>query len=89
MFFFKWILALLLSLGVPVVGYVVYTAATAPSGNTGGVSSSGSTLTLHTGPSAPITIAHGVPGPIVGAGLPVIVVGYGVYWLVRRLRLSQ
>jgi hypothetical protein len=28
----------------------------------------------------------GVPGPLVGAGLPFIVVGYGAYWLVRRYR---
>jgi len=27
-----------------------------------------------------------VPGPIAGAGLPVIAVGYGVYWLIRRRR---
>ena len=26
------------------------------------------------------------PGPIVGAGLPVLAVGFGVYWLVRRFR---
>jgi hypothetical protein len=32
--------------------------------------------------------AHGVPGPIVGAGLPIIAVGYGIYWLVRRRRQS-
>jgi hypothetical protein len=29
---------------------------------------------------------HGAPGPIAGAGLPVLAVGYGVYWLVRRRR---
>ena len=29
---------------------------------------------------------HGVPGPLVGAGLPVIAVGFGAYWLVRRYR---
>jgi hypothetical protein len=29
---------------------------------------------------------HPVPGPLVGAGLPVIAVGYGAYWLVRRYR---
>jgi hypothetical protein len=29
---------------------------------------------------------HGVPGPIAGAGLPIIAVGYGVYWLIRRRR---
>jgi hypothetical protein len=30
--------------------------------------------------------AHGAPGPLAGAGLPVVAVGYGVYWLVRRRR---
>jgi hypothetical protein len=29
---------------------------------------------------------HGVPGPLVGAGLPVLAVGYGVYGLVRCYR---
>jgi hypothetical protein len=29
---------------------------------------------------------HSAPGPIVGAGLPFLAVGYGVYWLVRRRR---
>lgn len=29
---------------------------------------------------------HGVPGPIAGAGLPVLAVGFGFYWLVRRRR---
>ena len=29
---------------------------------------------------------HGAPGPIAGASLPVLVVGFGVYWLVRRRR---
>jgi hypothetical protein len=31
---------------------------------------------------------HGAPGPVVGAGLPVLVVGFGVYWLIRRRRKS-
>jgi hypothetical protein len=31
----------------------------------------------------------GAPGPIAGAGLPVLAVGYGVYWLVRRRRKAQ
>src|SRR5262249_15325548 len=32
---------------------------------------------------------HGAPGPIAGAGLPVLAVGYGVYWLVRRRKKAQ
>jgi hypothetical protein len=32
---------------------------------------------------------HGAPGPIAGAGLPVLAVGYGVYWLVRRRRKAN
>jgi hypothetical protein len=29
---------------------------------------------------------RGVPGPRAGAGLPVIAVGFGVYWLIKRRR---
>jgi hypothetical protein len=29
---------------------------------------------------------RGAPGPIAGAGLPVLAVGYGVYWLIKRRR---
>jgi hypothetical protein len=26
----------------------------------------------------------GAPGPLVGAGLPVLLIGGGIYWIVRR-----
>jgi hypothetical protein len=29
---------------------------------------------------------QGAPGPIAGAGLPILAIGYGVYWLVKRRR---
>lgn len=32
---------------------------------------------------------HGAPGPLAGAGLPVVAVGYGVYWLIRRRRAAS
>jgi hypothetical protein len=32
---------------------------------------------------------HGAPGPVAGAGLPILAVGYGVYWLVQRRRKAQ
>jgi hypothetical protein len=28
----------------------------------------------------------GAPGPIAGAGLPILAVGYAAYWLLRRYR---
>jgi hypothetical protein len=37
-------------------------------------------------PTPPSPPMHGAPGPIVGAGLPVLAIGYGAYWLVRRYR---
>jgi hypothetical protein len=32
---------------------------------------------------------HAAPGPIAGASLPVLAVGFGVYWLVRRRRKAE
>jgi hypothetical protein len=30
--------------------------------------------------------SYGAPGPIAGAGLPFLAIGYSVYWLVKRRR---
>ena len=67
---------ILVALGLVVpAGFVFYQVALSPNnwiyqgGNAGNWKDSG---------------YHGAPGPIVGAGLPVLAIGYGVYWLVRR-----
>jgi hypothetical protein len=31
----------------------------------------------------------GAPGPLVGAGLPVILIGGGIYWIVRRQKQKR
>jgi len=40
----------------------------------------------HGGTDGAPTTVRGAPGPIAGAGLPILAVGYGAYWLVRRYR---
>ena len=32
---------------------------------------------------------RGAPGPILGAGLPILLVGGGIYWLVRRRKRAS
>ena len=32
---------------------------------------------------------RGAPGPIAGAGLPLLAVGYGVYWMIKRRRKAD
>ena len=39
--------------------------------------------------TVPSHVTRPAPGPIAGAGLPVLAVGYGVYWLVRRRRKAE
>ena len=32
---------------------------------------------------------RGAPGPLVGAGLPVLLIGGGIYWIVRRQKQKK
>src|ERR1700730_18152586 len=32
---------------------------------------------------------HAAPGPIAGAGLPLLAVGFGVYWMIKRRRKAD
>ena len=32
---------------------------------------------------------QGAPGPIAGAGLPFLAVGYGIYWIIKRRRKAD
>jgi hypothetical protein len=57
---------------ITVIGAVVLTAVAASS-----------SFAMAPRPNSP-TQYRGAPGPIAGAGLPILAVGYGVYWLFRR-----
>ena len=75
----KAVLIAIALLGAP-IGYVFYNAALSPDnwvyqgGNASNWKDTG---------------YHAAPGPIAGASLPVLAVGAGVYWLVRRRRKSS
>ncbi|WP_024513306.1 hypothetical protein [Bradyrhizobium sp. ARR65] len=73
----KVILFILAASGAIATGYVFYIAALSPND---WVYQGGSPANWKNGG------VHGAPGPIVGTGLPVIGVAYGVYWLVKRRR---
>jgi len=72
----KLLAALILTaaLGAP-VGYVFYQSSLSPDN---WVYQGGSPTNWRNGD------IHGAPGPIAGAGLPFLAVGYGVYGLMRR-----
>jgi hypothetical protein len=81
----KLLLALVLtaSLGAP-VGYVFYKSSLSSDNwvYRGGSPTNWKDGGAHSGGGS----THGVPGPLVGAGFPVIAIGYGAYWFVRRYR---
>jgi len=72
--FLKVVLLLLAASSVTTAGYVVYNGSSHFGGPPTSWKSGG---------------VHGAPGPIVGAGLPLIAVAYGVYWLVKRRRKAD
>ena len=76
----KIVLAALVISGTATAGYVFYNGALS---RDNWVYEGGRATNWHNGG------VHGAPGPIAGAGLPVLAVGYGVYWLIRRRRNSQ
>ncbi len=73
----KAVLVALVLTGAATTGYVFYSAALSPDN---WVYEGGKATNWHNGG------VHGAPAPIAGASLPVLAVGYGVYWLIRRRR---
>ena len=39
--------------------------------------------------TAPTPFHKAAPGPIIGAGLPALAIGFGAYWLIWRRRKAQ
>jgi hypothetical protein len=75
----KTVLSALVFFGVATTGYVFYLASLSPND---WIYQGGNSTNWRNGG------VHGAPGPIAGAGLPVLAVGFGVYWLIRRRRKS-
>jgi len=76
----KVTLVLLATSGVATTGYVFYSSVLSPDN---WVYQGGGATNWKDGG------VHGAPGPIAGAGLPFLAVGYGVYWLIKRRRRAD
>jgi hypothetical protein len=78
---FLKLIMLLALVGVPVTaGTVLYSGIVSPDNWIYQGGSVGNTQNYKDGG------IHGAPSPVAGAGLPVLAVGYGVYWLIKRRR---
>ena len=75
----KLMLVAIAVLGTP-AGYVFYEAALSPDN---WIYEGGNSLNWKDGG------VHGAPGPIMGAGIPVIAIGYGAFLLFRSYRRKQ
>lgn len=75
-------LILLLTLvGVPVTaGTVLYSGIVSPDN---WIYQGGSAANPHNYKDGGV---HGAPGPVAGAGLPILAIGYGIYWCFKRRR---
>ena len=76
----KTVLVLLVLLGAATTGYVYYNGGLSPDN---WIFQGGSPSNWQNGG------IHGAPGPLAGAGLPVLVVAYGVYRLIKRRRKAD
>jgi hypothetical protein len=68
-------------MSVLLLGGAMSLASTAPA-SAGEICVLGICITLPGGPGGD----HGAPGPIAAAGAPLLILGYGAYWLIKRRR---
>jgi hypothetical protein len=69
-------IALLLALSVPALAQNPNNNGNHGKGNNGNGNGNGGSI-------------RGAPGPLMGAGLPVLLVGGGIYWVVRRRQRAK
>jgi hypothetical protein len=75
------LILLLVLVGVPVTaGTVLYSGIVSPDNWIYQGGSVGNTNNYKDGG------IHGAPGPVAGAGLQILVIGYGAYWFFKRRR---
>jgi hypothetical protein len=82
----KQLITLLILVGVPTTaGTVLYSVIVSPDN---WVFLGGSPISPRDYKDGGAHGVYGAPGPVAGVGLPVLAVGCGLYWLIRRRRKS-